>query len=323
MAESTSNPSAPGPSNNEAIRGREGILEALIRKAPALIGDIIDSMLGVVDSLKKVRNITEYKTCSPSVSERLGELQTFMMEVIHKGRSYCDACRDLGEYASDEELIRNINSDLQNGKLDELDGYLYEIEDYLKICETRFTQVTNAGENARKEIIEAGKDFEPKMDKALVAQKKKVMATGIVGSAAAVCASTGAMLTFFYPPAGITAIMLGIVGGGAGGSLGIHAGFSKDQIEIYTNACLSVIELDRGLNKAMTIVKGMHQQIDDIIESGMGINRMKEKRYNIGKPKQETEEIKFAAERLCTPLRKLMEKMGTVSKSSTKLIEKL
>ena len=323
MAEGPSKPNSPGPSNNEAICGREGILKALIDKAPALIGDIIDSMLGVVDSLKKVRNITEYETCSPSVSMRLGELQRFMMEVIHKGRSYCDGCRDLGKYASDEKLIKKIDSDLRNGKLDELNLYLYEIEDYLKICETRFTRVTDAGESARKEIREAGEDFEPKMDKALVAQKRKAMATDFLGNAATFFARSGVILTCFSPPAGIATIMAGIIGSVAGGSLGIDAKFSRNQTEIYTNACRSVIKLDRGLYEAMTIVDRMHQQIDDIKDSGMGINKIKKKRYNTRKFKKEAEEIKSAAERLCTHLRELKEKMGTMCESSTTLIKKL
>lgn len=323
MAEGPSNPNAPGPSNNETIRGREGILKALIDKAPALIGDIIDSMLGVVESLKTVRNITDYETCSPSVSMRLGELQRFMMEVIHKGRSYCDGCRDLGKYASNEKLIKKIESDIKNGELDELNWYLYEIENYLKICETRFTQVTDAGENAKKKMREAGNDFEPKRDKALVAQKRKAMAADFVGSAAALCARSGAILTCFFPPAGITTFMAGILGGVAIGSLGIDAKFSKNQLEICANACRSVIELDKSLTGAMIILGSTHQRINDIKDCGRKINETKKKRYHTRNSKKEVEEIKSFAERLCTPLRELKEKMGTMCDSSTKLIEKL
>ena len=263
MAEGTSTPNAPASSNNEAIRGHEGILKALIDKAPALIGDIMDSMLGVVESLKKVRNVTAHETCSPSVSMRLTELQR-----------------------------------------------------------ARFTEVTDAGENAKKEIKEAGKHFQPKRDKALVAQKRKVMATNFMGSAAAFCAKSGAILTCFSPPAGIATIMAGILGGLATESLGIDAEFSENQIKIYTNACDSVMKLNYSLCDAMIIVDDMHHQINCI--KGCGIrNETKKKRYNTRKSKKEVEEIKSAAERLCFHLRELKEKMGTMCESSTKLIEKL
>lgn len=311
MAEGTLNLNTPSPSYNEAIHSHDAILQVLIDMAPSLIGGISTSMIGVVESFKKVRN--ECQICrSPSVSMRIEELKKFMMEVVRKGRSYCDACTDLGEYASDEELIKEMDSDLKIGKLDELNEFLLEIKDYLKICETRFTRVTDDGENARKEIRKIGKDFEPKKDEALVQNRNfEAMATGFVGSAAAVCASAGPILTYFSPPASIAVIMIGIFNSGAGGSLGIDAGFSKDQIEIYTNACKSVIKLDCGLSnnfKAMGIVR---KQIDDI---RIGIKEKSKK------SEREIEEIRSATNRLRTPLRELKEKMGIVCESSTELI---
>ena len=287
-------------------------------QAPKLVGVVNDSMQGVADSLEKLRKNTakSNKACRPSVSMRLHELETFLIEVIRKGRSYCAACKDLGEYASDDEVIGEIYTDLDLSQLGELNDFLEEIDDYLQICETRFKRVTTAGAEAKKEARQAGSEFEGKMDKARDRQRRERIAAGVIGAVGGGLTAGGAILTFFNPPAGIALMMAGVATGSAAVGLTVDAGFSQAQIDIFSDACEYIIKLDANLETAMNTAKDMRQEIDDIKESGKGIDKLKKKAKQANKGE-------IAVKRLKYPLKGLKGKMGELCTRSTKLIDKL
>ena len=104
-------------------------------QAPKLVSIVQDSIKQVTESLEKVKKLIgeSVDVSSPEVSMRLEELRTFLGDVVLKGRSYCKGCKDLGEYASDQDLIGEICTDLDNGNLTELKDFLVEIDEHLKV----------------------------------------------------------------------------------------------------------------------------------------------------------------------------------------------
>lgn len=286
-------------------------LSFLADQAKSLINSAILSLQDIADFSEKLRKnlATEGKACRPSVSMKLGELQTFLADVIRKGRSYCDACKDLGAYGSDEEVISEIRSDLEKGQFNELNDFLDEIDIYLEVCATRFARVADASETAQKETRSTS--FETKMDELVSGQKKKLRASLVFRGAAGNLTSAGTILTVLCPPVGIVAIMAGVAAGAAAEGLSIDAGFSKVQIEIYTDACKSICQIDSGLTTALKIIGHMRRRIIDVKESGSGIGRLKDK------AKKET------PKKLIIPLKGLKNKMSELYDSSTDLLQKL
>ena len=122
-------------------------IEALLRvshKTPELVSLISDPVHGTADALEKFRkNIHETsRYCSPSVSMQLTEQKIVLEDVLRKCYTYCDACRDLGDFGSDKDIIKDIMENLEVGKFDELKDYLEEIDDLLTVLESRSKRIT-------------------------------------------------------------------------------------------------------------------------------------------------------------------------------------
>ena len=290
--------------------GGDIILKTLGDQAPKLVCLINDSVKKATDSLENLRkDITESaKHCSPTVSMRLVELRTFLEDVMRKCYSYCDACKDLGEYGSDGELIQAILEDLELGKFTELNDFLNEIKDHLYICETRFERHKVAGEIAKKEVKQAGEEFERKGDEAMGKEKYERMIVHGVGTVGAGLTAIGAFTTFFAPPAGIAIMIAGVATGGIVAGLTVEAGYTQAQIEIFSHACRSVINLGFNLAEAMRTAEDMREGIYRLKTAGTGIERLQSATYT---------------KRLKVPLKGLGKKMGQLSKESSKLMEKL
>ena len=285
-------------------------LSAVGEQAVMLVSLINNSVKETTDSLESLRkNITESaQHCSPAVSMRLIELQKFLEDVVRKCYSYCDACNDLGEYGSKDELIQAILEDLELGQFMELKDFLDEIEIHLKTCETRFKRHKVAGEIAKKAVNQAGEEFERKKDQTVGKQMYERMIVHVVGTVGGGLTAAGAVTTFFAPPAGITTMIASVVSGGFAAGLTVEAGYTQAQIDIFNHACRSVIDLDSKLAEAMRIAEDMHEGIYRLKTAGTGIDRLQSA--------TNTKELKV-------PLKGLGKKMGQLSKESSKLMDKL
>ena len=313
--------STDGGKDGKKVNKDDNIMEKLSsvgNQAPKLVAAVNDSVQGTADALEKLRkNIAEsVKHCSPSISMRLTELQTFLEEVVRKCHSYCDACKDLGDYGSDEELIKGISEDLDMGQFDELKDYLEEIEEFLVICEDRFRRYETAGEAAKKEVKGAADEFEKKRDAAMESQRKERIAAGVVGTIGGGLTGGGALLTFFNPPAGIAMMMAGVATGAGAAGLTIDAGYTQAQIDIFNHACRSVIALNSNLAVAMRTAEDMRENIYKIKTAGVGIEQLKSKT-------KRAEGGGIELKRLKAPLRGIKRKMGQLSNESTRLMDKL
>ena len=288
-------------------------LSSMGNQAPELVSAVNNSVEGVADSLEKLRRNT---TESVTVSKQLMKLQTFLEDVVRKCQSYCDACKDVGDYGSDEELIKEIIEELESGKFDEMKDFLDEIKDLLSTCETRFERYETSGESATTAIKEAGQYFEKKRDKSMGFQRKERVGGGAVGVLGAGATAGGVLLTFFNPPAGIALIITGVAAGSTAVGLTIEAECTQAEIDIFNQACLCVIDLNSNMAMAVRTAKDMREKINEIITAGLGINKLESKF-------KRAQEGKMATKKLKTPLRRLKAKMGQLSDESTKLLKRL
>ena len=275
----------------KAYDGWSRYIEALLRvshKTPELVSLISDSVHGVADALEKLRkNIQETSTyCSPSVSMPLTELQIVLEDVLRKCYTYCEACKDLGDYGSDKEIIKDIMENLEVGKFDELKDYLEEIDDLLTVLESHFKRITTT-----KDVAKAGKEFEKQGHLGYVS-------TATVGVQSCFPVA-GAGILLFSSPAGILA-------GDSAMGITIDAGYTQAQIAIFNDACQAVTHLDLALEKGMKITKEMHETIYKIkhIPGLGGVKKSKAKSIN--------ERIKS-----------IQTKMGQLRDESNKLIMRL
>ena len=262
-------------------------------QAPKLVSIVQDSIKQVTESLEKVKKLIgeSVDVSSPEVSMRLEELRTFLGNVVLKGRSYCKGCKDLGEYASDQDLIGEICTDLDNGNLTELKDFLVEIDEYLKVCETRFERVDKASSTAKKETREAGGKFEELKNNAVDKLRKEHIAVGVLATAGGGAQGGGAMLSFLSPQAGLLTMFVGIGSQVAAAGLLIDAGYTEKQAKIFAKACKVTIDLDKDLGKVMHIVDDMRSQISDIKESASGIDRLKAKTADAERKQLEEDKV--------------------------------
>lgn len=293
-------------------------LSAMGNQAPKLVSVVNHSVEGVADSLEKLRRNTaeSVKHRSPTVCMQLMQLQTFLEDVVRKCQSYCDACKDVGDYGSDEELIKEIMEDLESGKFNEINDFLDEIKDLLSICETRFERYKTSGESATTAMKEAGQEFEKERGKSVGSQKKERIVGSVVGGLGAGATAGGVLLTFFNPPAGIALIIAGVAAGSAAVGLTIDAGYTQAEIDIFNQACLCVIDLNSNLASAMRTAEDMREKIYKIKTAGPGIDRLESK-------SKAAQEGKLATKKLKAPLRRVKAKMGQLRDESTKLLERL
>ena len=114
--------------------------------------------------------------------------------------------------------------DLESGQLDD---YLEEIKDYLFVCEERFERQDNAGNAAKKEVDEAGFDFEKKKEVSWRVQIGGRIAAVVAGTAGAGLIASGVITTLFIPPVGVALISTGVVGSAAAAGLTTGAGYTQ------------------------------------------------------------------------------------------------
>ena len=265
MAKSGDPPSYSEASGENAITNQ--CLNSLGGKAPALISTVDESMH---NTLKEIRQDIA-KVTNASVSMKLRELEGFLSNIICKGRLFCEACRNLGEYASKVTLINKIITDLRKGQRGELNNFLYEIGKHLDYCEACFEYASKATEEAKDRTRQAGEE---------VGKKKKVAGVvtgvGVAGVAAGIAATAtaGTVLTILIPPVGIGVL----VGGFAASALGVAVpGLSAKQYRTFKEACDCIIRLDAGLTEVTIIIKSMQKSIEDVKNTPMGYKKLMEK----------------------------------------------
>ena len=264
--------SLPPPSYSDGDEDVSQKLDKIAEHAPKLAGLVHDSMERVTKSLEDCRKAVaeDLGACSPTVAMRINELHTFLLDVVRKGRSYCKACKDLGELGSDDTLIKDIINDLENGNVEELRDFLEELDDCLKVCETRFERVEKAGEAAKSETRKVGREFEKKEGEYAERERGERIGAKVTGAVGGGVIAVGAATTFLFPPAGIAMILFGVGTSAAAYGVSTSAGFTQKQREIFNQAGQAVINLDNNLVKAMEIINDMRQEIEDLEESQHG-----------------------------------------------------
>ena len=299
--------------NEESDKKSVMELVSAVDKASMLVSLVNDSMLRAASSLEKLKKniVEESKCCSPTIISKLNELKSLLEDVLRKCHTYCDACKDLGDYGSDEDVIKSITDEIKSDKFDKVQDFIGELHRFVQICETRLQRCTDAESAAKKEFASGGEEFQRKRDEAMASQRKNTIASGVTGSTAEGVKVVGAFLTFFSPPAGILAMFAAIATGATATGITIDAGYTQAQIAIFNDACQAVINLDSNLNEAMKIAKDMGEKIYSTTTSGFGIDGL-EKSFENGKSKK-IEHV----------LPRLKEKMLQISRDSTDLKRQL
>ena len=123
-----------------------------------IVSDVGKSLREASEALKQFRQELAKvdKKCDPSISMLLRDLETFVAAVLRESRSFVKACRDLAKYASSENVLENVLTDLRNGHFDEVEDFLDEFAEYLDYCETCFNKVYEANNVASKLIHQTG-----------------------------------------------------------------------------------------------------------------------------------------------------------------------
>ena len=289
------------------------LVVSAVDKASTLVSLVNDSMLLAASSLEKLKKYIaeESKCCSPTITSKLSELESFLEDVLRKCHSYCDACKDLGDYGSDKDVIKSITDEINSDKFDKVQEFIDKLHELVQICETRLQRCADAESAAKKEFAKRVEEFQRKSDEAMASHRKNMIASGVTGSTAEGLKVVGAFLIFFSPPAGILTMFAAIAAGAAATGITIDAGYTQAQIEIFNEACQAVINLGSKLNEAMKVAKDMGEKIHSIKTSGFGIDRLKKSVEN-GKSKK----IELI-------LPRLEKKMLQLSRDSTDLDRKL
>ena len=294
------------------------IFSAVVNEAQKLIILIEHSVESVVNALGKLGMVIAESSrhCTPSISMKFTELQTYLLEVVHKCHSYCEACKELGECGSDEEVIAEIMEELNLEKFDELNDFLEEIGNHLELCETRFTRYETAGTDTKKAVDEAAQNFESKSVKAGDKLKIEKAIAGATLTAGAGLAAAGARF-LIYPPASLAMILGGVATGAVAAGISIAAGFTQVQVNIYNEACTSIIKLNADLATVIRIANNMREHIHKIKTSKRGgIDELKSKT-------KEAEKQRYRISKLIKILNEMKVKMSKLIDDSDKLMKTL
>ena len=308
------------PSYDKSGRGDVlQMLSSVVDEAPKLIQLIKKSVQSVADALGKLKKVIAESSrhCKPSISMKLTELQTYLLEVVHKCHSYCEACKELGEYGSDEEVIAEIMEELDLKKFDELNDFLEEIDSHLELCETRFTRYKTAGTATKKAIDEAAHNFESKSVEAGDKLKMEKAVAGATWKTGAGLAVAGARFFIINPPASLAMILGGVATGAVAAGISIAAGFTQVQVDIYNEACTSIIKLNDDLATVIRTANEMRERIYKIKTSKRGgVDELKSKT-------KEAEKQKYTISKLIKILNEMKVKMSKLIIDSDELMKKL
>ena len=124
------------------------------------------------------------------VAVELGELEVILNEALAKGRSYINACKDVAEFGSNDELVEAVKADLESGSTDELKEMLETMEGLCQDCRNRLSEFENAYKRATNETKSKMERYEKDADSASSLRKEAMLAgaggaaVGFVGAVA-------------------------------------------------------------------------------------------------------------------------------------------
>ena len=169
MSKSSSCSTVVEPLIKEAVAKFQKCIEEL---RPDTLFELICSGLNQLATFAK----EILKICSTNgiVDEELRDLEVLLNAALVKGRSYISTCRDMADFAADDELVEAIKADVMSGGTNELREFFEVMEEHWQDCEKQLNEFNSSFRDAIGKAESKTKHYHKEATKSRASRDKAV-----------------------------------------------------------------------------------------------------------------------------------------------------